>query len=303
MDLLIVSQSAGLKNQIRLHRGWLGAVFAIFVSVLGLAGYWGYNLGLHHGFAQEPGVLRLEIQQQRDFLNELKKDMDADLVAFSASAARLHGYLSRLDAVAERVAQSSRLDPAEFSFGDPTPRGGPIEGTVDRLEWAGLLADITALEEEIDLRHGKLTLLESFLAEKQLQEAVEPIGKPVRNGWISSTYGYRIHPISGRREFHNGIDFAGKANTFVRAVASGVVTWSGSRWGYGNMVEINHGSGYLTRYAHNKENLAALGQKVTKGEAIALLGSTGMSTGPHVHFEVIYKDKPVDPKKFIEKHN
>ena len=120
---------------------------------------------------------------------------------------------------------------------------------------------------------------------------------------IFSTYLYNGTGGGASPNTDNGIDFAGKANTFVRAVASGVVTWSGSRWGYGNMVEINHGSGYLTRYAHNKENLAALGQKVTKGEAIALLGSTGMSTGPHVHFEVIYKDKPVDPKKFIEKHN
>ena len=205
MDILIVSKSAGLKNQIRLHRGWLGAVFVVFLSILGVTGYWGYNLGILHGFAQEPDVVRLEIRQQRDFLNELKSDMDADLVAFSASAARLHGYLSRLDAVAERVAQSSRLDPAEFSFGDPSPSGGPIEITSDQPEWSSLLADITALEEEIDLRHGKLTLLESFLAEKKLQESVEPIGKPVRHGWISSTYGYRIHPISGRREFHNGI--------------------------------------------------------------------------------------------------
>ena len=122
------------------------------------------------------------------------------------------------------------------------------------------------------------------------------------SGWISSAYGYRIHPISGRREFHNGLDFAGKADTFVRAVASGVITWSGTRWGYGNMVEINHGSGYLTRYAHNKANLADLGQKVVKGEAIALLGSSGMSTGPHVHFEVVYKDKPIDPQKFINEH-
>ena len=303
MDILVVSKSSGLKGQFRVHNGRIAGLVIGVLVLLGSVGYSGYQLGILNGLAQEPGVVRLEIQQQREFLQNLKKDMDADLEAFSASAARLHGDLSRLDAVAERVVRSSRLDPAEFSFGDQSPSGGPFVDSSNPPEWASLLEDISALEKEINLRNGKLILLESFLAEKKQQEDVEPIGKPVRNGWISSTYGYRVHPISGRREFHNGIDFAGKANTFVRAVASGVVTWSGSRWGYGNMVEINHGSGYLTRYAHNKENLAALGQKVTKGEAIALLGSTGMSTGPHVHFEVIYKDKPVDPKKFINKHN
>ena len=301
MDILIVSKSSGLRNQFRITTGWMASALFAFMLVVGVAGYWGYHTGVLNGLSQEPDAVRLEIQQQRVFLENLKKDMDADLLAFSASAASLHGYLSRLDAVADRVVRSSRLDPAEFSFGDPSPTGGPAVGASKRPEWADLLADISALEAEIDLRQGKLTLLESFLLEKQLHEEVEPLGRPVRNGWISSTYGYRVHPISGRREFHNGIDFAGKANTFVRAVASGVVTWSGTRWGYGNMVEINHGSGYLTRYAHNKENLAALGQKVTKGEAIALLGSSGMSTGPHVHFEVIYKDKPVDPQRFINR--
>ncbi len=303
MDVLIVSKSSGLKSQFRITKGWIASGLFTLTLMVGIVGYWGYHAGVLNGLSQEPDTVRLEIRQQRKFLENLKKDMDADLLAFSASAASLHGYLSRLDAVADRVVRFSRLDPAEFSFGDPSPTGGPNLVTSKRPEWAGLLADISALEDEIDLRQGKLTLLESFLLEKQLHEEVEPLGRPVRNGWISSTYGYRVHPISGRKEFHNGIDFAGKANTFVRAVASGVITWSGTRWGYGNMVEINHGSGYLTRYAHNKENLAALGQKVNKGEAIALLGSSGMSTGPHVHFEVIYKDKPVDPQKFINRHN
>ena len=302
MDILIVSKSSGLKSQFRLNNEWLALGFAALFTLLGAVGYWGYYVGTINGLSMEPGIVRLEIQDQREFLSNLEKDMDADLLAFSASAARLHGYLSRLDAVADRVVRFSRLDPKELSFGDPSPRGGPVLEISKPPEWAGLLADISALENEIELRQGKLTLLESFLLDKRLQEEVEPIGKPVRNGWISSTYGYRVHPISGRREFHNVLDFAGKADTFVRAVASGVVTWSGSRWGYGNMVEVNHGSGYLTRYAHNKENLADLGQKVVKGETIALLGSSGMSTGPHVHFEVVYKDKPVDPKKFINEH-
>ncbi|NIQ15800.1 MAG: peptidoglycan DD-metalloendopeptidase family protein, partial [Candidatus Dadabacteria bacterium] len=103
--------------------------------------------------------------------------------------------------------------------------------------------------------------------------------------------------MSGKREFHEGVDFASKSGSLVSSVGAGIVTWSGKRFGYGYMVEINHGNGYVTRYAHNKKNLVSVGEKVEKGQAIAVIGSTGRSTGPHVHFEVVHNGKHVNPKK------
>ena len=142
-----------------------------------------------------------------------------------------------------------------------------------------------------------------MLMERQLLDDTQPAGRPLEGGWISSGYGERIDPVSGRKEFHGGIDFAGKPGLEVRSVADGVVTWSGKRWGYGNVVEISHGNGYLTRYAHNRSNLVELGQKVEKNETIALLGSSGRSTGPHVHFEVVRNGRTINPWKFIRKQS
>ena len=301
MDILLISKRSGLLKQLKIETKIVFCLLTVFILFFGLFASGGYYFGTLEGQKEQPDVIFAEIKAQKLFLENLRKDMEEELAAFSSSTAALHGYLSRLDAVADRILQANDMDSSEFNFGNVSPIGGP-EGESETPGWSELVKNISVLDKEIEFREGKLALLESFLLEKKLHDQINPGGKPISKGWISSVYGYRLHPISGKREFHSGIDFAGKQGSFVRAVASGVVTWSGARWGYGNMVEINHGNGYITRYAHNKENLADLGQKVNKGESIALLGSSGMSTGPHVHFEVLYKDKAITPKKFIDEY-
>ena len=128
----------------------------------------------------------------------------------------------------------------------------------------------------------------------------QPSGRPTRSGWLSSAYGYRTHPISGRRQFHQGVDLAGLKNDPVEAVASGLVTWSGTRSGYGMLIEVDHRNGYRTRYGHNQENMVNVGELVKQGQVIAKMGSTGRSTGPHVHFEVLKDGKKIDPKKYLQ---
>jgi murein DD-endopeptidase MepM/ murein hydrolase activator NlpD len=116
---------------------------------------------------------------------------------------------------------------------------------------------------------------------------------------MSSTYGYRSDPFNGRRSFHGGMDFAGAAGTDVLAVASGVVIWSGERHGYGHLIEIDHGNGLTTRYGHNQKNLVAVGETVKKGQPIALMGSTGRSTAPHVHLEVLQDGRRLNPGQYV----
>ena len=135
---------------------------------------------------------------------------------------------------------------------------------------------------------------------RNLENEVFPAGRPVEKGWISSYYGMRSDPFTGRPEFHKGMDFAGKQGSDIVAVGGGMVTWAGKRYGYGNMVEITHGNGYVTRYGHLEKIVVEVGQAVKKGQLIATLGSTGRSTGPHVHFEVIENGKTVNPLKFIQ---
>jgi murein DD-endopeptidase MepM/ murein hydrolase activator NlpD len=128
---------------------------------------------------------------------------------------------------------------------------------------------------------------------------VKPSGRPVREGYISSYFGERMDPFNGEEAMHKGVDFATDAGADVLAVASGIVTWSGPREGYGNLVEINHGNGYTTRYAHNAQTLVSVGDTVERGQAVAVVGSTGRSTGPHVHFEVLRDGTQINPMAFV----
>jgi murein DD-endopeptidase MepM/ murein hydrolase activator NlpD len=164
-----------------------------------------------------------------------------------------------------------------------------------------LKGDLDRIAKHIENRQQQLDRLESMFFQRGLDQESFVSGRPVRWGWLSSSYGYRNDPFNGRRTWHAGVDFAGKEGSDIIAVASGVVTWSSERYGYGNLVEINHGDGYSTRYAHCKEILVKVGEVVEKGQVLALMGSTGRSTGPHVHFEVLRKGMTLDPKKFLHR--
>ena len=155
------------------------------------------------------------------------------------------------------------------------------------------------LDSEMGDRQQKLSVLETLLMNRSLRQRVMPSGRPVTSGWLSSKFGTRADPITGKQEYHKGVDFAAEEGSDVISVGDGVVTWSGKRSGYGNLVEVSHGNGYTTRYAHNRKLLVGTGDTVKKGQLIASVGSTGRSTGPHVHFEVLHNGKAVDPAKYV----
>lgn len=309
MEILIISKSRGTAGQFRF--GWSSMLLMLLLigGGIGYAAYVGYSRGsdamadmIMNNPEQAAQIWQREIVLQRQYLNKLDRDMDADLSALSVTVGRLQARLTRLDAVAERVIISSKLDAEEFALGGEPPVGGPHDAVAQPPQWHTLFENLSAVKNEIALRDARLTTLEALLADRQLQDDTEPSGVPVQEGWISSGFGYRTDPVTGAREFHSGLDFAGKPGMQVHAVAAGVVTWSGKRWGYGNMVEISHGDGYLTRYAHNRSNLVKLGDKVARGQAVALVGATGRTTGPHVHFEVVHNDVTVNPRSFIDEH-
>jgi len=164
-----------------------------------------------------------------------------------------------------------------------------------------LSSQLSQLEQRVDLRDAQLSALENVIVGRKISDSVRPQGKPVGGGAITSYFGQRSDPLTGEEGFHKGLDFGGTAGEPVMAVAAGVVTWAGARSGYGTLVEINHGNGYVTRYAHNQSASVAVGQTVTRGEQIALMGSTGHSTGPHLHFEVLHNGQPIDPLIFVKR--
>ncbi len=306
MEIIILSKSRGTTARLRLSWSVLTVLTLLLVGGSSSLAYWGYSRGgnamveeILNNPERSNQIWQREIINQRKFLNLLSLDMNADLSSLSGAIGRLQSQLTRLDAVAERVAKSARIDVAEFAFGREPAIGGPQSANLQAPQWIDLLANLDSLKSEVQLRDDRLGSLEALMQNKRLHDDMKPAGQPLANGWISSGFGYRTDPMTGGHEFHDGLDFAGKPGESVRAVAAGIITWSGERWGYGNLVEISHGNGYITRYAHNRANLVAVGETVKKNQAVALLGSTGRSTGPHVHFEVVHDGKRVDPLKFV----
>jgi murein DD-endopeptidase MepM/ murein hydrolase activator NlpD len=212
----------------------------------------------------------------------------------------VNAHVIRLDALGKRLTEMADIDSREFNFDRDPPRGGPEgdgEGVSAQIpDLSNVLAD---LEQRVDLRETQLAALENVILARDLKAQIHPEGRPVADGFISSYFGDRADPFDGREEFHKGVDFAGAVGSKVYAVAAGVVTWAGERAGYGKLVEVNHGDGYITRYAHNERTLVSVGQTVTRGEALALMGSSGRSTGPHLHFEVVRNGRQIDPMSFI----
>ncbi len=263
----------------------------------------GYKLGGHNTPKSYVAAWQEEIDIQKTELNQLNDYSNAHIDSLTSRVGQLQGHVTRMDALSTKLVKMADLDPTEFSFDQEPAIGGPANPNEEIVEkpdaWSLELA-ILDLNKQLDIRQNELTFLEDVMARRVLNEQVIPEGHPVKGGWISSHFGYRNSPFKGKRELHRGIDIAAKRGAEILSVAGGVVTRSGVGTGYGNIVEIDHGNGYKTKYAHNKANLVVEGQAVKKGEPIALLGSTGRSTGPHVHFEVIKDGVPVDPIKFIK---
>jgi len=225
------------------------------------------------------------------------KDQLADLVA---RVGQVNAQILRLNALGKRLTEMAHLDKGEFNFDAPPAQGGPDETDVAASEAAQELDGVLArLEQHLVDRERQLVILETFISARKLTAVTVPDGSPVPGAWISSYFGRRIDPFTGTLANHTGIDFAAAEGAPARAVAPGVVIWAGERSGYGQLVEINHGNGYVTRYAHNSRLLVKVGDKVNKGQTISSVGSTGRSTGPHLHFEVLKNGHQIDPLKFV----
>ncbi len=249
-------------------------------------------------------LLHKDIQKQKVIIKQIEDYSDQQIGALTLQLSDLNARLLRLDALGERVSEIAQLPRDEFEFQRSPALGGPTDKDLGvAYEMPSLSSAIVKLNLEVEKRESKLRVLEALLDGRKLYGDAFVAGRPIERGWMSSVYGRRTDPFTGRLAWHKGVDFAGKENSKVLAVASGVVVWSGKKSGYGNLVEINHGGGFVTRYGHNSKHLVKVGEVVNKGQAIALMGSTGRSTGPHVHFEVIKNGKHVNPEHYVRRAN
>ena len=306
VNIILVTRKNGKTGRISLGRRQVFLPLLFLLLLIGgslmLAGYlW--------------GRVPQRVNEDRDHTLSWKRKLDGGLSAIQASkrAVDLHldalalrlgqmqAQMVRLNALGQQLTQMADIDDGEFDFNKLPPLGGPAEPLQQGFSsGAEFLQDLEQLSRELQDRERQLTVIETLLMNRNVNKQVLPAGRPVLGGWVSSYFGTRRNPFNGRKEFHSGVDFAGKRDSIVIAVAAGVVTRSEQQAGLGNVVEIDHGNGYLTRYAHNHENLVTRGERITKGQLIAVMGSTGYSTGTHVHFEVYLNGKAVDPARYIQ---
>ncbi len=228
-------------------------------------------------------------------LHHPQKHLDALALQLGEMRARV----MRLDALSARLAKMAGINEPDLEIIQPPGSGGPQVNPQDITETA-LQDDIAALSHQIEIKGDRLNMLEAMLLQQTMQQSMLPDNSPVSVGYNSSSFGWRVDPFSGRSAFHEGLDFTAGVGTPIYAAAGGVVTASEQMPDYGKIVKISHGSGLETRYAHASELLVNVGEVVKKGQLIAKVGSTGRSTGPHLHFEVRRDGAPLDPRKFLQ---
>ena len=304
MQLVVIANKKRCGRVINLGITGLVLLCLFFLSLAYAAFYLG-KLYSNESTRQSMAVLysqttsdwNREINEQKDLLIKAQQNAEKNLDALATRLSQMQAHVLRLDALGARLAAMTNIQDINFDMTNQPGIGGPKPAYQDSINVEDFILALEKLDNQIKDRADKLNALESLLIDRSITDITLPVGKPINQGWISSLYGKRVDPITGKIEFHEGVDYAGRSGSEIIAVASGIVTWSGERYGYGYMVEINHGNGYQTRYAHNKKNLVEVGQKVEKGQKIALMGSSGRATGPHVHFEIVHNGKSVNPSK------
>lgn len=288
------AQAAGWRGRMQqwgAQRPWmvLGAVLVV-----------GVGLGIGAGTAvSAANVQRMEtrLAQQQHALEQVRRQSQQEINALAARLGELQAQANRLNALGERLTQAGQLEDGEFDFqGAPGQGGGEVAGDMPLAELTSGLDDI---ERQFALSGRQLSVMESLLFDRQLENNATPSRSPVRRSYITSSFGRRADPFGRGGQFHKGIDFHARVGDPVMSVADGVVRFAGTRNGYGRTVEIDHGNGYVTRYAHNSRLSVRPGDLVRAGQQVAKAGSSGRSTGAHVHFEVWENGRVVNPRKFL----
>ena len=302
MNIILISQKHGKSHNLQLSSRTMIAAVCFLLSLPLLGGSIGYYLAFDDGLGPLTQAIHADVQAQRDQLETAQQETRSLTKALTRRMAELQARIARLDALGERLVDAADLEADEFDFSQTPALGGPsgsdLGAAFEQPEFGQAIDELLA---DIEAREQQLIALDSLMQGHKMKNEVFVAGRPVVSGWLSSRFGRRTDPFTGRLAWHNGVDFAGKRGSDIISVASGVVTWADKRYGYGLMVEVNHGDGFATRYAHCKEVVVAVGDVVKKGQAIATMGSSGRSTGPHVHFEVWKNGKAVDPTQYVQR--
>ncbi len=228
----------------------------------------------------------VDLRQQE--LVEHKKSVQNDIDSMTLQIGKLMAQSTRLNALGSRLTEVSDINPDEFNLSEEPGMGGAeLDPTGEINTPQTLYANLFNLEDSFSKQQENFNILAQLLNEQDIEQSATPHIMPLAKGWISSYYGKRIDPFTGQQANHPGMDYSGRYKSNIVAAADGVVVWAGKRSSYGQMIEIDHGNGFMTRYAHAQSIQVILGQKVSAGESIAVMGKTGRATSEHLHFEIL----------------
>jgi murein DD-endopeptidase MepM/ murein hydrolase activator NlpD len=275
-----------------IHRRPLASAGILLVGglVIGLAGRSALGMA-------EVSLLQARADRQQAELDQVRRGAQQEVNAMSARLGELQAQANRLNALGERLTRMGKLQDGEFDFQEPVGQGG-ADASYDMAP-KELSKGLEGLEKSFANSGQQLSVLESLLFNRELDRNATPSRLPIANSYITSGFGGRADPFGGGGQYHKGIDFKASVGDPVLSVADGVVSFAGIKSGYGNVVDVDHGNGYITRYAHNSRLMVQPGDLVRAGQQVAKAGSTGRSTGAHVHFEVWQDGRVMNPRKFL----
>ena len=268
------------------------AAFALMIVAAGLY-HWVFLKGAREGWPVIGALVKLvtkdEFEQRDRFMRE-----NIDVMA--KRLGEMQAKMMQLEALGERVSGLAGINPGDVkaTFGS----GGALVGSRS-LTMEELQATLADLDKLTDQRVDLMTVMESRLFDQKIKKLMVPTQLPVASGILGSPFGWRIDPLNGRSALHTGLDFPSQPGTPILAAAGGIVVTQEYHPDYGNMLEIDHGNDLITRYAHASKVLVKKGDLVKRGQKIAEVGTTGRSTGPHLHFEVLVQGVLQDPQKFL----
>ncbi|KRG42001.1 hypothetical protein ARC78_09980 [Stenotrophomonas pictorum JCM 9942] len=271
---------------------------ALLGSVLGIGCLMGVALSLAIGMVGD-SALQAKVDRQEQELAKVRADAQTQVNALAARLGELQAQATRLNALGERLTQMGKLEDGEFDFNETPGMGDGEPGPTQDIPVSAVNTDLQMLEQRFAASGKQLSVLESLLFDHQLEQNAVPSRMPISNTYITSNFGTRADPFGRGRATHKGMDFHARVGDPVMSVADGVVSFAGVKGGYGNVVDVDHGNGYVTRYAHNSRLTVREGNLVRAGQEVAKAGSSGRSTGAHVHFEVWERGNAVNPRKFL----
>ena len=304
MNIILVSSATARARTITLDwRHWTTGVLTLAVLFVAFTLLFNFATLRWAAAVQHPWLLAMVLADQRAEAQRTQEKVHGHLTAMAVRLGELQAQMMRLDGLGERLAKVAGLKPQElpsFQPGLVPGSGGPVSSLPNReLSVQAFTAMVDKLARDVETSNDQLGLLEALLVQTSTNRKFHPTLKPVVDGWHTSNFGYRIDPISGEGSFHEGLDFPAPTGTPIVAAASGKVVYAGWHPQYGKILEIDHGNGLVSRYAHASQLAAVEGDLVVRGQRVASVGSTGRSTGPHLHFEVRLNGVPQNPVQFL----